>query len=200
MEICAISGLLPSPDCPQRAWEWFLEGTAPTEQDTFWQALEIDKRTEQLADENTPPEHRERRVYLVLPSEARLWAARQGLPVPPLGAHLMGQAELPLQLMSPDPYTVFQLSPSLPLETQRIRLEVVTPPDTARLTYWLDGVELATFTQAPFELWWPLEPGEHELSAVAELASGALLESQTIPFRVNSWVPPGERPVRGDAE
>src|SRR5690606_36029398 len=57
-EVCAISGLLPTDACSTRVWDWFIEGTVPTEYDYFHQIFEIDTRTRQLADETTPAEFR----------------------------------------------------------------------------------------------------------------------------------------------
>ncbi|MFP4321343.1 MAG: penicillin-binding transpeptidase domain-containing protein, partial [Anaerolineales bacterium] len=199
-QVCAVSGLLPTPDCPQRRWEWFIEGTVPTEEDHFYQAFEIDRRTGQLATQATPPADRVREVFLVLPPEARDWAARQGIPAPPVGARLVGYDAQPVRLLAPDPYTVFQLSPFTPYENQRIRLQTATPPDTVRVRYMLDGEPLASSDTAPFEIWWALTPGPHELQAVATLADGQTIESAVVPFRVTSWVPPDDRPVSGEAE
>lgn len=200
MQVCAMSGLLPTPECPQRAWEWFLEEVVPTEKDNLYQTFEIDTRTGQLAEETTPDDFRKEEIFLVLPQEARGWAARNGIPAPPLGAVALGEEALPLKLLSPDPYTIFQLTPLTPLETQRVLLRVTTPADTVSVTYILDDKILATSTQPPFEEWWILLPGEHILKATATLESGETIESDPLYFQVNSWIPPEERPTSGDAE
>jgi hypothetical protein len=49
-------------------------------------------------------------------------------------------------------------------------------------------------------MWWTLTPGEHSLQAVATLNSGETIQSEDIYFRVNSWIPPDERPISGEAE
>jgi len=200
VQVCAMSGLLPTPECPQYAWEWFLEGTAPTQTDNLYQKFAIDTRSNTLADENTPPAFRKEQVFLVLPPEARAWAAREGIPTPPIGAQVVGYAAYPVRLLEPDPYTVFQLTNLTPLASQRIKLRVAVPSNTHSVSYWLDGQHLATSFYEPFELWWALVPGEHELKAVAITEDNALLSSEPVKFQVNSWVPPEERPIRGDAE
>ena len=200
-QVCAISGLLPTDACPNRVWEWFIDSTVPTEYDNFYQAYEMDTRTGELADEDTPDEYRKEEVFLVLPPEARAWASKEGLPIPPDGIFLLqGEEQSPLRLLAPDPYTVFQLTPVLPLEAQRIQLSVVTPPETTTVTYWLDDEELLTVDSAPFMDWWQLTPGYHEMYATAILPSGETLESAVIPFVVESYVPPEERPSTGSAE
>lgn len=200
VQVCSMSGLLPTPDCPQTKWEWFIEGTIPTEYDTLYQRFSVDTRTGQLADESTPTEFVEEEVFLVLPPEARSWASQAGIPAPPFGAQLVGDEVTPVRLLTPDPYTIFQLTPFTPFTTQRIRLQVTVPAATDSVSYWLDGNLIGTNYQAPFDLWWTLTPGPHELKAIAMTTDPASLESQLVSFRVNSWIPPEERPIRGEAE
>ncbi len=197
-EVCALSGLLPTEACPRRIREWFIEGTVPTEPDPFHQLLTIDRRTGLLADETTPPQDRVERVFLILPQEARQWAIREGIPQPPLGAELlMPDAGRGLRLLEPDPYTVFRLSPTLPQEAQRLRLTVGVRPGTRRVTYLMDGQPVGSASQSPWVVWWALEPGQHELVAVAELADGSTEQSAPIPFVVTRYVPPELRPTSG---
>src|SRR5690606_11391609 len=49
-EICAASGLLPTPECPYTKVELFIEGTEPTEPDNMFQIVVLDRRTGLLAD------------------------------------------------------------------------------------------------------------------------------------------------------
>lgn len=199
-EVCALSGLLPTPACPKTRWEWFIEGTVPDQEDTFYQTFTIDTRTGLLADDTTPLDDREERVYLVLPPEARDWAMRQGIPQPPVGARIVGGEQVPARMLSPDPYTVFRLTPLLPPEQQRIRLTVAVPTGTQSVTYRMDGEVLGTLTERPFDLWWVLQPGEHTVDAEVRLADGSTVTTDAIPFRVGAWVPPDERPASGPAE
>lgn len=189
--VCALSGLLPTPDCPLQRQEWFIEGTVPTEPDNLYQAFEIDTATGFLADDTTPPERRARQVYIVLPQEARDWSIRNGLRQPPASARLIPpDLSAGLRLLEPDPYTVFQVSPVVPAENQRLRLTVGAPPGTRAVTYRLNGETLGTVTESPWALWWTLAPGQYELVAEAVLADGTRQTSDTIPFRVTTYVPP----------
>lgn len=197
-EVCALSGLLPTPECPRRRVEWFIEGTQPTEPDHIYQTFTLDRRTGLLADDQTAPEDRVERVFAVLPQEARDWAIRNNLPQPPAGAAVRPPDEGEgLRLLEPDPYTVFQISPATPLETQRIRLTAGTPPGTQSVTYLMNDEVLGTVDAAPWVLWWRLEPGEHELVARALLADGRTQISAPIPFRVTVYAPPQSRTVDG---
>ncbi len=196
-EVCALSGLLPTEYCPKTRWEWFIAGTVPIESDTFFRPFTLDRRTGLLADETTPPEEREERVYLILPPEAQDWAIRQGIPQPPVGARIASGENVPARLLSPDPHTVFRLTPLLPEDQQRIRLAVTVPSQAEAVAYWLDGALLATVEEPPYEHWWSLQPGEHEISAVVELADGTRITTDPVLFRVGTWVPPEERPRSG---
>jgi 1A family penicillin-binding protein len=191
-EVCAISGLLPTPACPLRKTELFVDGTVPTQPDNLYQEFVIDRETSLLADASTPAERRITQVFLVLPQEARDWGLRNGIRQPPNNATIQLTDRSPgLRLLEPDPYTVFQISPVIPLETQRLRLTVAAPPGTRSVTYQMDGQRIGTVGEAPWVLWWNLQPGEHELVAVATLADGALQVSEPIPFAVTLYVLPG---------
>jgi penicillin-binding protein 1C len=192
VEVCALSGLLPTTACPNRRSELFIGGTQPTSYDNLYQAFMVDRLTGQLATEATPPDQRIERVYTVLPQEARDWGLRNGILPPPSGALVASpDADVGLRLLEPDPYTVFRLSPLLPFDAQRIRLTVGAPPNTQSVTYLLDGAVLGTIDDAPWSLWWTLTPGDHELRAEATLADGSIVQTDTLPFSVNSFAEPG---------
>lgn len=190
-EICTTSGLLATPECPRRRVEIFIDGTQPTEPDDIYQTFTLDRLTGQLADDSTPPERRIERVFAVLPQEARDWGLRNGIPLPPSGAAVrVTDRSAGLRLLAPDPYTIFQISPLLPPETQRLRLTVGAPPETESITYLLDGEALATVAESPWETWWELEQGDHELIAQAQLTDGTTETSAAIPFSVTTYAPP----------
>jgi 1A family penicillin-binding protein len=196
-EICAMSGLLPTPYCEQTRWEWFIEGTVPADYDTFYQPFTIDSRTGLLADDHTPPEFRAERVYLVLPPEAQDWAKSRGIPTPPVGARVAGGEQVPPRLLSPDPYTVFRLTPRVPERLQRIRLTAAVPSHTRQVSYWMDNELIASVDEPPFDHWWTLEPGKHTLYATVNLADDSTITTDSIEFRVGAWIPPDERPTSG---
>lgn len=195
-EVCALSGKLPTSACPLTRMEWFIPGTLPTQYDDFYQVLEIDRATGLLADASVPPERRIQQTFIVLPQEARSWALRNGIRQPPQGAVVkLPDDDQALRLLAPDPFTVFQVSPLTPLESQRVRLTVGAPPGTQSVTYLLNGRALGTVSDAPWGLWWTLELGQHELTAQALLADGTQQISQTIYFRVTDFVPPSSREI-----
>jgi 1A family penicillin-binding protein len=190
MDVCALSGLLPTPQCQRTRSELFIDGTQPRQPDNLYQTFTIDTRTGQLADENTPPEYRVERVYVVMPQEARDWAIRHGYPPPPVSTARVSEDDNRLRLLAPDPYTSFQLSSLLPREAQRLRLTVGAPTETVSVTYELNGEAIGTAEASPWVVWWPLEVGDHELVARATLRDGSEIVSDAIPFRVTVLAPP----------
>lgn len=185
VEVCVPSGLLPTPLCPRTQTEIFLEGTAPTQPDNLYQSFKIDSRTGQLADANTPAQFILTKVFLVLPPEAQAWAQQNGLPQPPTLNSQSTNSNPVLQLTSPDPNTVFQISPRLPRENQKIPFRAVAAGPVLSITFVLDGVAVGTAAQAPFEWWWALEPGAHTLHAEAILENGERVTSEALQFTVN---------------
>ncbi len=192
VSVCALSGLLPTDDCPRRRSEWFIDGTQPTAPDNLYQRFTLDSRTGLLADDSTPDEYRVSRIYAVLPQEARDWAIRNGYPQPPTGAEvLLPDSDVGLRLLEPDPYTNFQISPLIPVDAQRLRFTVGAMPETQSVTYLLNGEILGTSDQSPWALWWTLTPGTYELVAQAVMADGSTQISDPIPFTVTEYATPG---------
>lgn len=185
MEVCRISGLLPTEDCQLRINEIFIPGTQPTAFDTFYQTFEIDLETGMLANEATLPENRVAQTFLVLPQEARDWSIRSGVRQPPIGAELiLPDASQSIRLLNPDPYTIYEVSGTVPIDTQRLRFTVGTPPETREVLYVMDGRAIGKAFESPWDMWWTLEIGQHRLTAVATLADGTIQESDEIFFSV----------------
>jgi len=184
-EVCAPSGLLPTAICPRTRPELFIEGTVPTQLDNLYQVFRLDSRTGQLAEANTPTEFVIQKVFLVLPPEAQEWAKENGVPqIPNQGSRLKAQGPN-LQITSPDPNTVYQISPRLPRASQQIPLRVISGEPVEAVTFFLDDEPLATVTTTPFEFWWELVEGAHTLRAEARLAGGETIVSGTEKFWVN---------------
>lgn len=184
LEVCRLSGLLPTEHCRRRISELFIPGAEPRQYDRFHQPFIIDRATGLLADANTPPANRLEQVFLVLPPEAQAWALRQGIPPPPSsGEFALAESER-LRWLAPDPYTVFQSSSQIPAETQRLRFAIIAPQQTQVVEYRLNGEAVASVRQAPWTHLWTLTPGEYRLIARATLLGGAQVESQPLVFSV----------------
>jgi membrane peptidoglycan carboxypeptidase len=83
IDVCDPSGLLPTTACPLIVKEIFLSGNEPGAYDTLYQHYQVNRETGRLATIFTPLQLIEERTYLVPPQEAKTWAQKAGLPVPP---------------------------------------------------------------------------------------------------------------------
>jgi penicillin-binding protein 1C len=83
VEVCATSGLLPTPYCPERVKELFIAGTEPKAYDNIWQAFRINKRNGKLATACTPPDQVEEKVFPIYPPQAADWVRETQVPQPP---------------------------------------------------------------------------------------------------------------------
>jgi membrane carboxypeptidase/penicillin-binding protein PbpC len=183
VDICSLSGMLPTDACTVTRAEWFTTGTAPTEPDTYHQIFEIDTLTGKLADSATPPERRAEKVYVVLPPPVRAWGANNGIPEPPALPDVAPE-ETTLRIVSPDPYTTYEIDPILPRESQRVKLAVSAPLDTVRVRYLLNGALIAETQTAPYEGWWQLAEGEYTLTAQVFRGDGSVHTLDAVPFTV----------------
>jgi membrane peptidoglycan carboxypeptidase len=199
VEVCALSGLLPNPYCTHRRSELFIAGTEPQETCALHQLVPIDTATGTRATAATPRGRVHERVYAVYPSEAEAWAIGQGLPQPPPAAVEADPASVavtdeaseqvrPIEIVSPFQMDQYRLSRSVPLRDQRIMIEA-RPGGELRFEHvilYVDGAPLGTFAQAPYRLWWQLQPGRHEIYAIGEAADGRTYESEHITLIVES--------------
>ena len=188
-EVCFLSGLLPTPDCPYRRLEWFIEGTQPRQPDTFYRQVQIDTASGLLVDANTPPERRHTTTVLDLPPAAQTWARAEGLTLMSdllaiSGDETSPNASAPLRLTSPTQGSVYRLSPSMDADAQRIAVEAVGEAYLDEISLWMDGTLLGSFEEGPYRLWWSLIEGRHEVWAEALTEDGERVLSERVVFTV----------------
>lgn len=83
VDVCALSGLLPTPYCDDTRTETFIAGTEPSLHDNFYQPFRVDRTNGLLATRYTPASDVITRVYAILPPEYNDWVKAQGWPQPP---------------------------------------------------------------------------------------------------------------------
>jgi hypothetical protein len=82
-DVCVPSGLLQSRYCPATVSDIFLAGNEPSQSDTFYRPVAVNRETGRLATLWTPLNLVDEKVFFVLEGEARIWAERSGFPIPP---------------------------------------------------------------------------------------------------------------------
>lgn len=150
VEVCALSGLAPSPSCPRAVRELLREEQAPR-QTCDWHV--------RLADG---------RVAVRWPALYRDWAAGEGLlePATVLADSTASRRDEVLAVLAPTDGDAFVLSPDLPRRYQSLELRCAVPGGPAEVTWLVDGEPLAR-VGAPFAARWELAPGAHRFEVVA---------------------------------
>ena len=187
VEICSFSGLLPTPACPYRRLEWFIDGTQPTRPDSIFHQVEVDTATGLLANEQTPAERKSSRLALDLPTQAIPWAHANNqlvyselLAGQPEAASGPISAETGLQFLSPANRSIYHMASGLNGDAQRLLVKLNGGPELQKVTLWIDDRAVITFSGTPFEFWWPLQQGQHTLRAEASTPQGETLSSESI--------------------
>jgi penicillin-binding protein 1C len=167
VEVCDLSGLLPTEACLHTKTEWFIDGTQPTTLDTFYQRLSTGE------------------IVLEIPVEAQDWARSQGLPLldEPNGAP---RVTIGLNLTSPTDHTTYRITSNLDLSAQQLALSTLTESDLARVTFFVDGSVLTTLSAPPAssQAWWTLSLGEHRFWAEGVTINGETIRSNIVTITV----------------
>ncbi len=161
IEICDLSGLLPTAACPHTRTEWFISGTEPKIPDTFYLQTETGE------------------VVLDLPVEAQSWARSQGL-------KLLSDADTAgrLTIMSPTNNTTYRITPNLDLNAQQLAVSVLTDSNLTQVTFFVDDLEIDTLSATPYQAWWTLSVGVHRFLAEAVTTNGETLKSSVVTITV----------------
>ncbi len=187
VEVCDISGLLPTSACQHTRKEWFIAGTEPTQTDSTYQPVWIDTLTNSLADDLTPIERRSSVTVLNLPVEAQEWAHTQGLLLLTDYAHAIknsSQQENQLVLLSPHPSMTYRMDPNFDLAAQQIQIEVAAGQGISQVTIWVDGTSLTTLSSPPYQAWWTLSAGEHRFWGEGVNTNGEIVKSEVVTITV----------------
>jgi membrane carboxypeptidase/penicillin-binding protein PbpC len=183
IEVCDLSGLLPTSACQHTHKEWFIAGTEPAQIDSYYQQVWIDPLTNSIANDLTPIDRRKSITVLDLPVEAEPWAHLQGLPLLIDYAQALENTSMQhnqLVLLSPPPNTTYRIDPNFDPSAQQIQIEVAAGSGISQVTIWVDENLLATLSSAPYQAWWSLSAGEHRFWAEAADANGEIVKSDSV--------------------
>jgi membrane carboxypeptidase/penicillin-binding protein PbpC len=187
IEVCALSGLLPTPACPHTRTEWFIAGTEPTRTDTFYRQAWIDLLTNALGDDSTPLERRKPITVLDLPVEAQAWAHDQGLTLITDYAQVnpgASETSNQLSLLSPHSNTTYHIDPDFDVSAQQLQIEAAVGEGISQVTIWVDGNPVTMPSFPPYRAWWSLSTGEHQFWAQGVNANGDVIKSDVVTITV----------------
>lgn len=172
VEVCALSGRLPTHACEHTRIAFAPRSSVPTQSCTHHVALAVDVATgEALTPACRGDRVWEERSYVVWPASVRrhLRDLDRDLPSPPSyaeGCAPAGESRAPV-ISSPQPGMVSVLIPGIDPQEQEIPLAAESTRTDAMLSWFVDGAFLGT---APAEerMWWTPEPGSHVAVVVDE--------------------------------
>jgi hypothetical protein len=183
VDVCDLSGLLATAECPHVKKEWYIEGTQPTTVDSFYKQIDIDSWTNLPADESTPPGRRKSLIVLDIPVEAQEWAHANGLPLwMDYSAVQPGDVQS-LRLISPLNNATYRIDPSFDLSVQQLLLEA-EGQGYSEVSFYVDGILVASVSESPYQTWWVLSEGRHRFRAEAMDLAGTLVKSQEVTIEV----------------
>lgn len=172
VEICALSGGLPTAHCPQRRTSWFIPGRSPIEPCQVHRAIALDsagRRTCALGPAAVRTE-----TFEVWPSDlAKLFAAA-GLPRRPLppAAPGCGESEAPQgaapRITSPLAGVTYTLRPSH-VDASTVALQAVTDGDAAEVFWFADQAFVGRSPRGATLFWKPASAGRYTVRAVDDL-------------------------------
>ncbi len=190
----SISGKLPTEFTPSTKYEVFAQSNLPTSYDDVHVMVKINKYNGKLANELTPPEAVEERLYTVIRSErpdnanweapVAAWAATHGYSRPPreqddgiMPEVLPEDMETTVNFLTP---TYGQTISSLPMNVQ-VGISGTRQPNSVELL--LNGKSVGSLTQAPYSFSInSASNGWQTLIAIATMADGSTIQNST---RVN---------------
>jgi len=189
VEVCGLSGYLPTNSCPYTKMEWFIEGTEPTLMDNLYHQVWIDKGTGKLVNDYTPSDQRKLITALDLPPEAHGWAQTQGVTLL-TDLHdyreqwSITEGHVPLLVLTPTDNMVYRINPTSGKESQKLQMQVINSTNFNKVELWLNENLLTTFYQEPYQFWWPLIPGKFSLWAKGITLNGESIQSPKTSFTV----------------
>lgn len=173
--VCAESGLLPGPSCPHRRVEVFIAGTEPRERCPLHLPGGAAEGHVQMSQGEGAAQ-----AAALLPQAGKAPTSSQ-----------VGPGAPGIFLASPAPNSQYRLAPGLPREHQRIPLEVHASLGLTldQVTILVDGQVWAVLDAPPYEVWWPLQPGTHQVQAAARDRAGNRWETPAVTFHVLEQIP-----------
>ena len=133
-------------------------------------------------------ERRQSLVVLDLPVQALPWARSTGLPL--LADVMQGQTDQAssgadrLTLLTPQTGMTYTIDPRFDQSAQQLEMEAVAGHGFSKVTFWVDDVQVDSFSAPPYQWWWPLKVGTHRFKVQAISQDGKTVTSPTAEITV----------------
>ncbi len=170
VEVCAVSGDLPGPNCPDKKWTWFIPGKSPIKVCDIHRRIVIDDKTGLVAcPPYRGPIHTE--VFEFWPSDMLKIFEEAGIPrrlppppCPDCPVDITASTGNPPKIISPANRLTYVIS-SAGEENRGIVFRAVTDADV-REVYWLLDESYVGKSKSGEGFVWTAKPGDYVLRAV----------------------------------
>ena len=192
VEVCALSGALPSPDCPHRKQSWFIPGISPIKSCEVHRKVQVDSSSGLRL---CPGEKGgEERVYEFWESNMQKLFVQAGLKrsTPPAYEQrcgMPGGISDQIRIISPEQHVEYRLEPHRGLE---LELLASTPGDSKELYWFADDVPLGT-TRPENSLHWQAKVGKFLIRAVDDRGRSSAVRVRILPQTgddATNFIPP----------
>ena len=175
VEVCAVSGGLPTAHCPHRRSSWFIAGRSPIEPCAIHRTVALDAEGRRTCALGPPTVRTE--VFEVWPSDLAKLFSTAGLPRRPLPSAAPGcdEVESPRgaapRITSPLAGVTYTLRPSRGERAagDTVALQAVTDGDASGVYWFADQAFLGRSARGSTLFWQPGHPGSFMVRAVDDL-------------------------------
>lgn len=183
VEVCALSGQLPHPFCPNQKKIWFIPGKSPIKPCNMHRALQLDAHTKLRVCRGFKGKTITQ-VYEFWPSDLLEVFETAGIKreaPPPFHAPCFGQLGFPPMIHSPQSNTIYPIRLSSQ-NINRIPLKAYTDADV-HFVYWFVNKIFVGQARSHEILFWKAKAGKHQLTVVDDQgrSTGMELVVQTVP-------------------
>ncbi len=171
-QVCALSGMIPTPSCPDTKEEMFIYSISPSSPCNFHLQFDIDDRTgARLCSHCREGRKFSEKTFIKWPQEVANWMRANNLRVEEVPAHLSScpyQDEgKPPQIISPAEGDRFLLRSGIGLQLQQIKLRAAVDNRVKTIFWFVDGKVVYQGPPAQSVFYLPV-PGRHQLVCMDE--------------------------------
>lgn len=180
IEICEVSGKLPTDFCERRIFEKFVRGEEPQEEDDIFVELKINEERGMVVSDEClevdPGIEFEEKIFAIYPKELEKWAMENGVEqVPRLRCESVYGIESPdsdlagesgIFVRHPIDGDSFLYDETIPGGNQKIPFQVAVAGDVDWVEWIVDGKTIERVEDFPFSTMWEMEGGKHKLKVL----------------------------------
>jgi penicillin-binding protein 1C len=143
-EVCALSGMVPNNNCPNRTEDYYIPGISPEEQCDIHKLFYIDTNTGyRITRKDLEGKEYKEKVYEVFPPEVATWMKKNGYPIEEVPEVHPESQEISSgdgpDIKSPQNNMEYIIMRSVPADYQKLPLEASVDNSVREIYWFIDG-------------------------------------------------------------